>query len=36
MKKRKLTIDKFGRIVIPKKIRDDFGIKSGNNLITFN
>lgn len=33
MKKRKITIDKFGRIVIPKKIRDDFGIQSGNNLI---
>jgi len=33
MKKRKLTIDKFGRIVIPKNIRDDFGIQPGNNLM---
>lgn len=24
------TLDKFGRIVIPKEIRDDFNLKPGN------
>ncbi|MHB9128630.1 MAG: AbrB/MazE/SpoVT family DNA-binding domain-containing protein, partial [Candidatus Humimicrobiaceae bacterium] len=33
MKKSKVKIDKFGRIIIPKNIRDDFGIQPGNNLI---
>ncbi|MBM3710237.1 MAG: AbrB/MazE/SpoVT family DNA-binding domain-containing protein [Actinobacteria bacterium] len=33
MKKTKITIDRFGRIVIPKKIRNDFGIQPGNDLI---
>lgn len=23
------TVDKFGRIVIPKRVRDDLGIKAG-------
>ncbi|MGR3317399.1 MAG: AbrB/MazE/SpoVT family DNA-binding domain-containing protein [Candidatus Anammoxibacter sp.] len=25
-----VTLDKFGRIVIPKKIRDDFNLRSGH------
>lgn len=26
------TIDRFGRIVIPKKIRDDFNLKPGSQI----
>lgn len=26
------TLDKFGRIVIPKEIRDDFNLKPGNRI----
>ncbi len=26
------TLDKFGRIVIPKKIRDDFNLKPGSQI----
>lgn len=28
----KTTLDKFGRIVIPKEIRDDFNLKPGNSF----
>ena len=27
-----MAIDKFGRLVIPKAIRDDFGLKPGDEL----
>ena len=26
------TLDRFGRIVIPKKIRDDFNLKPGSQI----
>jgi AbrB family looped-hinge helix DNA binding protein len=29
----KTKIDKFGRIVIPKKIRDDFGLKNNSEVL---
>ncbi len=30
--KMNVKIDKFGRIVLPKKIRDDFGLSAGSSL----
>ena len=33
MKRKRIKIDNFGRIVIPKKIRNDFGLFPGNELI---
>ncbi len=29
----KTTIDRFGRLVIPKRVRDDLGIEAGESLV---
>ncbi len=31
----KATLDRFGRIVIPKKIRDDFNLRAGDSIRLF-
>ena len=32
MKIKETIVDRFGRIVIPKKIRDDFNLKAGSQI----